>query len=339
MVKSTPPTPGQSFQDSSIFMAAVPPLTVPSVPCSRNHPKHAVHLLGGHKSQDQSSNTSRNPSSPSSSSAAATLISTATSTSTVIQRTEGVPDCASVGSNESAQLKPKMSLCSPVHSKRSLSAGMLKKIISNEVECEVLLRVASAEDVKKKVTPRLPLAGHAGTQRHGQEEGRMRKKKKSEKSKSGSDEQSCESSRKSSTASLAELPFWDSEVIPLLQEMESASYEKVQHLRTLCDSLWACLEGHGLLGRLGGVGGSKKRSTVLRTVFKLLDHKDPLVLLKVAKTIIAVSLFSVLLSLLPFSSNCCDIICAVNICLRSRLLLNCVQYNKLQYRVSEPKIT
>ena len=292
MVKSTPPTPVQSFQDLSICTAPVPipPLTVPSFSCSQNHPSHVVDLPSGHESQDQSSSNVNLASSSSSLSAARTTTLISPATTMMVQRTEGVLDCVSVGLKESRELKPKQSLCSPVHSKRSLSAGTLKKIVSNELGHEGLSRVASAGDMKKKrMTPQLPLAGQTGTQQHGQEEGRTRRMKKGDQSESGTVVQSLECSSKSSTASL--LSFWESEVAPLLQEMESTSYEEVKHLRTLCDSMWICLEGHGFLGRLGGVGGSKKRSMVLRTVFKLLDHKDPLVLLKVAKMIIAVSSF------------------------------------------------
>lgn len=95
-------------------------------------------------------------------------------------------------------------------------------------------------------------------------------------------------SRKS-RKSTVELPFWDGEVVPLLSALENTPYSETANLCKVCDSLWSSLERHNLLGRTGGVGGTKRRSTVLRTVFKLLDHRDPHLLLKVAKIITAVS--------------------------------------------------
>ena len=95
--------------------------------------------------------------------------------------------------------------------------------------------------------------------------------------------------RKSRKSSTVDLPFWDGEVVPLLSALESTSYSETTKLCEICDSLWLRLKEHNLLGRTGGVGGTKRRSTVLRTVFKLLDHKDPSLLLKVAKIITAVS--------------------------------------------------
>ena len=95
--------------------------------------------------------------------------------------------------------------------------------------------------------------------------------------------------KKSRKASTIELPFWDSEIVPLLSVLENTPYSDTARLCEVCGSLWTSLEQHNLLGRTGGVGGTKRRSAVLRTVFKLLDHKDPILLLKVAKIITAVS--------------------------------------------------
>ena len=95
--------------------------------------------------------------------------------------------------------------------------------------------------------------------------------------------------KKSRKASTIELPFWDSEIVPLLSALENTPYSDTAKLCEVCGSLWTRLEQHNLLGRTGGVGGTKRRSAVLRTVFKLLDHKDPILLLKVAKIITAVS--------------------------------------------------
>ena len=96
------------------------------------------------------------------------------------------------------------------------------------------------------------------------------------------------SSRSDSRKSEA-VAFWDVQVAPLLSELETASSDNVAHLCQVCEALWATLKQQNLLGRTGGAGGSKRRGAVLRTVFRLLDHKDPQVLLKVARIIIAVS--------------------------------------------------
>lgn len=174
------------------------------------------------------------------------------------------------------ELELKQSEFSPVHSKRSLSADTVKKYLS-AARLENgggggggggALRVVSAGDIKSRARP------HEG--RGGGPKG---------KGKGGNADVSPRQSRKSS----ADPPFWKAEVVPLLQQLESTSYQDVEHLCESCSSLWACLERRGLLGRTGGEAGAKKRGLVLRTVFKLLDHKEPRLLLKVAKIIIAVS--------------------------------------------------
>lgn len=164
------------------------------------------------------------------------------------------------------ELELKQSLCSPVHSKRSLSADTLRKLLPAQVDDEGE-RVVSAGNTRK---------GHPGDsesrrKRKGLNDDRGRSKRVNESHKSSVD-----------------LPFWESEVLPLLQKIDSTPYQEVGGLCESCSLLWACLEGRGLIGRTGGVGGSKKRNAVLRTVFKLIDHKDPSLLLKVAKIIIAV---------------------------------------------------
>ena len=200
----------------------------------------------------------------------------------------GVSDNQQENLQEPGELEPKRSMFSPVHSKRSLSAGVIKQVLSEEHRTEgVASRIVSAGDLKslrkKKEVSKV-------SQKHGNDERREKiKKMKVDKSKDGSVSQpSHETSRKSSVTSLADLPIWEDEILPILEELESTSYEGVDRLRSLCDSLWSQLDAHELLGKTGGVGGTKRRSKVLRTVFKLLDHKDPLVLLKVAKIIIGV---------------------------------------------------
>ena len=193
--------------------------------------------------------------------------------------TVGRGDAGSRGeltSGHSGELELKQSQFSPVHSKRSLSADTVKKLLSaarqdNGVSGDGISRVVSAGDVRsKRATPRpKPQEGRSGIKGTA----------------AGTSDRSPSESRKSS----AGLPFWKAEVVPLLQDLESTSYQDVQHLCECCSSLWACLERCGLLSRTGGEAGTKKRGVVLRTVFKLLDHKEPRLLLKVARIIIAVS--------------------------------------------------
>ncbi len=176
----------------------------------------------------------------------------------------------------SGELELKQSEFSPVHSKRSLSADTVKKLLSVVLENGVsgggggALRVVSAGDVKSRTRPH---DGRGGTKGRGK----------------GGSADSTDGSPRQSRKSSADPPFWKAEVVPLLRELESTSYRDVQHLCDCCSSLWACLERRGLLGRTGGEAGTKKRGIVLRTVFKMLDHKEPKLLLKVARIIIAVS--------------------------------------------------
>ena len=180
-----------------------------------------------------------------------------------------------LSSNHSGELELKQSQFSPVHSKRSLSADTLKRLLANHSEstgCEDQ-RVISAEETRN----------------------RRRREWKSEKSKPLSS-----SGKQDKKPSIVDLPFWELEISPLLSDLESTSYEDIEHLCESCSLLWLSLKRHNLIGRTGGVGGSKRRSVVLKTIFKLLDHKDPKLLLKVAKIIIAVSLL-LALALTPYS--------------------------------------
>ena len=82
--------------------------------------------------------------------------------------------------------------------------------------------------------------------------------------------------------------YWNTHIAPLLPEMNPATQD-TQKLCLLLDQLWEKLSVGNFLGRSGGVGGSKRRGTVLKAVFRLLDSKDPQLLLKVAKILFGVS--------------------------------------------------
>lgn len=256
--KPTPPTPVQSLQDLSILGTSPPTDHTPS---SREHPLPVHH------------------SSPSIS----TSMSPPTNTESIGQPSgvsvpvSGALDGKVRGdltSGSSGELELKQSQFSPMHSKRSLSADTVKRFLTSQLENEGdnPSRVISAGNGRKD---------HSNKGLNSQVESKKRKDQRSV-----ADGQPLDS-RKSS----ADLPFWKSDVVPLLHDLESTPYQQVECLCTSCSSLWACLKGHGLLGRTGGVGGTKRRNTVLKTVFKLLDHKDPKLLLKVAKIIVAVSCF------------------------------------------------
>ena len=82
--------------------------------------------------------------------------------------------------------------------------------------------------------------------------------------------------------------YWNTHVAPLLPELNPATQD-TQKLCLLLDRLWEGLCAGKFLGRSGGAGGSKRRGTVLKAVFRLLDSKDPRLLLKVAKILFGVS--------------------------------------------------
>ena len=82
--------------------------------------------------------------------------------------------------------------------------------------------------------------------------------------------------------------YWNTHIAPVLLEL-SPSTQDTQRLCLLLDQLWEGLCVGNFLGRSGGVGGSKRRGTVLKAVFRLLDSKDPKLLLKVAKILFGVS--------------------------------------------------
>ena len=82
--------------------------------------------------------------------------------------------------------------------------------------------------------------------------------------------------------------YWTTHIAPLLPELNPATQD-TQKLCLLLDRLWEGLRAGNFLGRSGGAGGSKRRGTVLKAVFRLLDSKDPQLLLKVAKILFGVS--------------------------------------------------
>ncbi len=173
-------------------------------------------------------------------------------------------------STHSGELELKKSKASPAHSKRSLSADTLKRFLANGLEN------GGTDD------PRIVSAGNKRAVGSGDSDLQVERKKRTKVAGS--------SSVKENRISSINPDYWENEVAPLLHSLESTSYEEIVHLCELCSSLWSCVDRHGLLKRTGGTGGHKKRSVVLRTVFKLLDHKDPGLLLKVAKIIVAVSI-------------------------------------------------
>ena len=208
----------------------------------------------------------------------------------------------SLSSEASGDLELKQSKASPTHSRRSSSAG--KRVLSGSVSRQKdANRVSSAGEIrlspsrndsieyqatpsgkKKKVaqtntTSQLTTASMAASD--SEQSGVV----DSPKHRHGE-------GKRSRKASVVDLPFWDSDIVPLLSALETTAYSETDRLCEVCDSLWSRLDQHNLLGRTGGVGGTKKRAAVLRTVFKLLDHKDPRLLLKVAKIITAVSYMS-----------------------------------------------
>ena len=170
-----------------------------------------------------------------------------------------------LNSADAGGLEPKPSTSSPQISKRSLSAG--HRVLSGGKK-----RVVSAGDERGSIRSRGSAADSTGT-------GSNKADFKSD----------LRSSSKADPKRTEAVAFWDAEVAPLLSELETTSSDNITHLCQVCEVLWSTLEQRDLLGRTGGAGGSKRRGTVLRTVFRLLDHKDSQLLLKVARIIIAVS--------------------------------------------------
>ncbi|XP_066275895.1 armadillo repeat-containing protein 2-like [Branchiostoma lanceolatum] len=76
--------------------------------------------------------------------------------------------------------------------------------------------------------------------------------------------------------------FWNTSVLPILTDMENHSKDKKHRtLCDLCDRLYTTLDTASLLGR-----AAKRRSALLKTLYKLIDIDDPRVMLKLARLIL-----------------------------------------------------
>ncbi|XP_074541429.1 armadillo repeat-containing protein 2 [Halichoeres trimaculatus] len=90
------------------------------------------------------------------------------------------------------------------------------------------------------------------------------------------------------TAEDAEAVVWDNGIAPLLQQLQSvaggSSAASVDRLCDLCDALYTTLAEADLLGRR-----SKRRSGILRTLFRLIDLNSAQLNLHIAKLCLALS--------------------------------------------------
>ena len=77
---------------------------------------------------------------------------------------------------------------------------------------------------------------------------------------------------------------WEAELKPLLDRLDPQATSGAV-LIDACTEVWRLLEMHSLLGK--GLGG-KRRSTLLKSLFALLGHQEPKLLLILAKIILAV---------------------------------------------------
>ncbi|XP_036438207.1 armadillo repeat-containing protein 2 [Colossoma macropomum] len=88
-----------------------------------------------------------------------------------------------------------------------------------------------------------------------------------------------------------ESAFWNSEVLPVLQEFEavtpggSVSEKTVQHICDACTALHDVLADKGMLGRR-----FKKRTSILRALFRLIDLGSDQLNLTLAKLILALNI-------------------------------------------------
>ncbi|XP_071492029.1 LOW QUALITY PROTEIN: armadillo repeat-containing protein 2-like [Diadema antillarum] len=106
-----------------------------------------------------------------------------------------------------------------------------------------------------------------------------------------SDRQSASSRSGSGSRREEETPeealYWNERVSPILDKISSLckanlALEEVQEVCLLCDDLYLTLAARDMLGR-----GAKRRSSALKTIFKLLDQIDPGLLLKAARLVLA----------------------------------------------------
>ena len=85
---------------------------------------------------------------------------------------------------------------------------------------------------------------------------------------------------------------WHSKVEPLLKSLEGVALDEregEEKIMEVCDLLWRTLRDGGFLGRTAGVAGTKRRSVLLKSVFRLLSSKKPSLLVKLSKIILSVS--------------------------------------------------
>ncbi|MBN3311124.1 ARMC2 protein, partial [Amia calva] len=79
--------------------------------------------------------------------------------------------------------------------------------------------------------------------------------------------------------------YWNSKIIPVLQELESTNYGNgVEQLCDACDRLHRALEEGNMMGRK-----CRRRATLLKTLFKLIDMGSDQLNLQLAKLILALS--------------------------------------------------
>ncbi|XP_077976890.1 armadillo repeat-containing protein 2-like [Glandiceps talaboti] len=80
--------------------------------------------------------------------------------------------------------------------------------------------------------------------------------------------------------------YWNTHILPILENMEckkkSPTEEDILVLCNQCDVLYKTLEAGNMLGR-----GVKRRSSVLKPVYRLLDIDNPKLMLKLARLILA----------------------------------------------------
>ena len=99
----------------------------------------------------------------------------------------------------------------------------------------------------------------------------------------------CDCNKQATSTVAASTPAkfnWEEQVGPILSAINSASKADTEVLCELCANLWTTLQLGNTIGRSGK---SKQRSSVLRTMFQLLDSKDSRLLLRATKIILAVS--------------------------------------------------
>ena len=84
---------------------------------------------------------------------------------------------------------------------------------------------------------------------------------------------------------------WMREIVPLIEVLETESGD-VHRLCAVCDELWSVLGRNGMLGKTGGTAGTKRRTAVLKCLFKMLHFKEPKLLMKLAKIIFGVRYLS-----------------------------------------------